>query len=96
MRNKAIEAIKGKEQQEEQVEEQQQESTQQAEPKQPRKKGPNFLEKKMMQAMGLNNVAYEQSYNFTSSMVMDIVSVDSLSNKENMQYTTLYLSLIHI
>ena len=90
LRNKAIEAIKGKEQQEEQVEEQQQESTQQAEPRQPRKKGPNFLEKKMMQAMGINNVAFEQSYSFTSSMVMDIVSVDSLNNKEDMQYTTLY------
>jgi|GEM_PF-476004 hypothetical protein len=93
IRNKAIEALTSKEKQEkeeEQAVEQQPEQTEQTQPVRPKKKEPNFLERKMMQAAGLNNVAYDQNYNFTSSMVMDIVTIDSLKNKDNMQYTTLF------
>lgn len=86
LRNKALEAIKGKENEEEQ------EQPQQTEPVRPNKKGPNFMERKMMQAIGLNNVAYDQNYSFTSSMVMDIVTIDSLNNSDNMRYTTLFSS----
>ncbi len=85
LRNKAIEAIRGKEEEKEQ-----EQQSQQSEPARPKKKGPNFMERKMMQAMGLNNVAYDQNYSFTSSMVMDIVTIDSVSNKDNMRYTTLF------
>lgn len=84
LRNKAIESIKSKEREEEQ------EQPEQTQPVRPNKKGPNFMERKMMQAMGLNNVVYDQNYNFTSSMVMDIVTIDSLNNRDNMQYTTLF------
>lgn len=84
LRNKTIEAIKGKEKEEEQ------EQPEQTQPVRPKTKGPNFMERKMMQAMGLNNVVYDQNYNFTSSMVMDIVTIDSLNNRDNMQYTTLF------
>ena len=44
----------------------------------------------MMSAMGLNNVVYEKQYNFTSSMKMEIETVDSLNNKDNIDYSTYF------
>lgn len=51
---------------------------------------PNFMERKMMAAMGLSSVKYEQKYQYTSSMTMDIVTVDSLGTTEKVVYTTCF------
>lgn len=87
LKEKALEAVKGLKTDEGKTEPQKQE-----EPKQekPVRTGPNFLEQKMMQAMGLNNVKHEQSYSFSSSMVMDIETSDSLKNKQKTEYTTYF------
>lgn len=91
LREKALEAIQGKKVEEEKpakVEEKEAEPQPQQAPQ--KKPGSSFLERKMMQAMGLNNVKFDMQYNFTSSMAMDIVTIDSLKNKEEMKYTTLF------
>ena len=84
LKQKAIEALKGSKQEETEEKSQSQESV----PSKPA--GPSFLERKMMNAMGLNNVAHEQSYNFTSTMVMDIESIDSLKKSDKMEYVTFF------
>jgi hypothetical protein len=95
LRDKAIEKIKqaqGHNEEEPSQPEQQQEQEQ--EPQQParqqKKPGSSFLEKKMMGAMGLNNVVYEKQYNFTSSMMMEIETVDSLNQKDKVNYSTFF------
>lgn len=86
LRDKAIESIakpkKG--------EETQQQNQQEEQPQQRSKSGPNFLERKMMGAMGLNNVKYEKQYDFSSSMMMEIETVDSLKNKDKVIYSTFF------
>lgn len=88
LRDKAIEAIKGNKVEEEkpaqEVKEEPKQQTQQ------RRSGSGFLERKMMQAMGLNNVKFDMQYNFTSSMAMDIETVDSLKNRDKVQYSTFF------
>jgi len=50
-----------------------------------------FMQRKMMSAMGLNNVKYDLNYNFTSSMSMEMQSTDSLGKKsEKILYTTFF------
>lgn len=91
LKEKALEAIQGKKVQEEKpVKVEEKESDPQPAPAPSKKPGSSFLERKMMQAMGLNNVKFDPQYNFTSSMVMDIKTIDSLKNEEEMQYTTFY------
>jgi len=89
LKEKAIEALRGN-QQEETTTQTQEVEQEQAQPQRQRQAGPNFLERRMMQAMGLNNVKYEPHYSFTSSMVMDIESIDSLKKSDKMQYTTYF------
>lgn len=83
LKEKALEALKGKQTEETTTEKERQ-------PEKQQQTSPNFLERRMMQAMGLNNVKYEPRYSFTSSMVMDIENIDSSSNSETMQYTTYF------
>lgn len=91
LREKAIEAIQGKKVEEEKpVKEEEKESQPKPQPAPQKKPGSGFLERKMMQAMGLNNVKFDMQYNFTSSMAMDIITIDSLKNKEEVKYTTLF------
>lgn len=72
---------------EEQKEEQKQETNKQAKPN----PAGNFMQKKMMGMMGLNNVKYDLAYNYTSSMRMDIETVDSASTEVNKgTYTTYF------
>ena len=84
LRDRAVEAIRG------QQEEQKEEETVQEEQRQQNRQGPTALERRMMQAMGLQDVEHEQQYNFTSQVVMDIETVDSEGKKDKMQYTTLF------
>ncbi len=93
LRDKAIEKIKQTQghKEEEPIEPvQQQEEEQQQPVHQQKKPGSSFLEKKMMSAMGLNNVVYEKQYNFTSSMMMEIETVDSLNQKDKVNYSTFF------
>lgn len=92
LRDKAIEKIKqaqGQKNDEPSQPEQQQEEQQQP-ARQQKKPGSSFMERRMMSAMGLNNVVYEKQYNFTSSMKMEIETVDSLNNKDNIDYSTYF------
>jgi hypothetical protein len=86
--NKKAEEDKKREQEKRQEQEknQSQTQTQSSRPS----KGPSALERRMMQAVGLNNVKYDLQYNFTSSMVMDIETIDSLKNLDKVQYTTMF------
>lgn len=88
LKEKALEAVKGLKTEEEQTTTE--EVKEQPQPEKPKPTGPNFMERRMMQAMGLNNVKFDPSYNFTSSMVMDIETIDSLKNRDKMQYTTYF------
>ncbi|MDX9848097.1 MAG: hypothetical protein RBT74_14025 [Tenuifilaceae bacterium] len=88
LKEKALEAVKGLKTEEEQTTTE--EVKEQPQPEKPKPAGPNFLERRMMQAMGLNNVKFDPSYSFTSSMVMDIETIDSLKNRDKMQYTTYF------
>lgn len=91
LRDKAIESLsKPKKGEEEKKDETQQQDQQQEEPQQRRSSGPNFLERKMMSAMGLNNVKFDQQYDFSSSMMMEIQVTDSLENKEKVLYSTYF------
>jgi hypothetical protein len=87
LKEKAIEALKGNKQEESTTQTEEQEQSQ---PQKPKQTGPNFLERRMMQAMGLNNVKYEPRYSFSSSLVMDIENIDSLQNSDKMLYTTYF------
>lgn len=93
LRDKALKTISKKvEGEEEKQPEAQPENQQQADEPAPQRSNnqPNFLERKMMSAMGLNNVKYEKQYDFSSSMLMEIEVVDSLSNKEKVLYSTYF------
>lgn len=91
LRDKAVDAIsKGTKRGEEKKEEPQSESQPEEQPQKPSKSGPNFMERKMMGAMGLNNVKYEPQYDFSSSMMMEIETVDSLENKDKVLYSTYF------
>lgn len=51
----------------------------------------NFMQKKLMGMMGLNNVKYETKYAFTSSMTMEMQATDSLGKKsDKVLYTTYF------
>lgn len=50
----------------------------------------SFMQKKMMNMMGLNNVKYDLAYSYTSSMKMDIEAVDSASTEVNKATYTSY------
>ena len=93
LRNKALKTISKKIEGEEETQQETQPENQQetVEPSPQRTSSkPNFMERKMMSAMGLNNVKYDQQYDFSSSMLMEIEVVDSLKNKENVLYTTYF------
>jgi hypothetical protein len=64
---------------------------QQTEPQQPKQQpGQSYLEKKMLEKMGFANVKFDPSYNFSSTMVIDIETIDSLQKKEKVMYTTFF------
>lgn len=88
LKGKAVEALRGSKQEETVSDSENYEQNQP--PARSKPAGPSFLERKMMKAMGLNNVAHEQSYNFSSTMVMDIEYTDSLSSMDRMQYITYF------
>ncbi|MCB8963690.1 MAG: DUF4412 domain-containing protein [Bacteroidales bacterium] len=78
-----------KENEEKKAEEQKEE--QKNEPKQKTQNPANsFMQKKMMGMMGLNNVKYDQSYSYTSSMKMDIEALDSGSTEVSRATYTSY------
>ncbi len=90
LRDRAMEAIQ-KQKKEEEQKKQEEEKPAQQEPSKPRNNpGSNFMQKKMMGAMGFSNVKFEPNYNFTSSMAMEIETVDSLQQKEKVLYTTYF------
>lgn len=77
----------------EKIEEEQQEQQPKQEQKSQKQTDPanNFMQQKMMGMMGFNNVKYDLNYNYTSSMKMDIESVDSASTEVNKgTYTTYF------
>ncbi|MDY0200925.1 MAG: hypothetical protein WC951_02405 [Bacteroidales bacterium] len=88
LKEKAVEALRGSKQEETVSESEDYENENQ--PAHSKPAGPSFLERKMMKAMGFNNVAHEQSYSFSSTMVMDIEYTDSLSSIDKMQYITYF------
>jgi hypothetical protein len=92
LKEKALEALQGTKVTEEKVTEEKvtEEKPTESQPKRTRQPGQNFVEQRMMQAMGLNNVKHDQRYTFTSSMVMDIETIDSLKNKEKVKYYTFF------
>jgi hypothetical protein len=97
LRDKAFEALQNKNKKEEEQKKQEEEQKKQEEPQQQeqptqqrQKPGSNIMQQKMMGAMGLNNVKFETQYDFTSSMAMEIESIDSVKNKENVLYTTYF------
>ena len=77
---------KTEQQQEEQKPEQKQQTQRQ---EQPNPAG-NFMQKKMMEKMGFNNVKYDLAYSYTSSMKMDIETLDSASTEVNKATYTSY------
>ena len=83
LKNKAKEVLRG-DQQEEEMEQEEQEEEQQ------KQRGPSALERRMMQAMGLNDVKHDMSYSFSSSMLMEIETTDSEGEVEVMDYTTYF------
>lgn len=83
LKNKAKEVLRG-DQQEEEMEQEEQEEQQQ------KQRGPTALERRMMQAMGLNDVKHDMSYSFSSSMLMEIETTDSEGEVEVMDYTTFF------
>lgn len=82
LKNKAKEVLRGDQQEEEMEQEEQEEQQQQ--------RGPTALERRMMQAMGLNDVKHDMSYSFSSSMLMEIETTDSEGKVEVMDYTTFF------
>lgn len=51
----------------------------------------NFMQRKMMGMMGLNNVKYETKYGFSSSMTMEMQTTDSTGKKsDKILYTTYF------
>lgn len=78
----------------EQKKEEQQKEEQQAEQAQKPQKQTNptnsFMQKKMMGMMGFNNVKFDLAYSYTSSLKMDIESVDSASTEVNKVAYTSY------
>lgn len=77
---------KVEQQQEEQKVEQKEQTQHQAQPN----PAGNFMQKKMMGMMGMNNVKYDLAYNYTSSLKMDIETVDSASTEVNKGTYTSY------
>lgn len=84
-----------KRQEEEQAKQQEQQQTQQDEaPSYPTRQKQNeansLMQQKMMSKMGFNNVKFEPQYDFSSSMTMEIETIDSLKNKDKVLYTTYF------
>ncbi|MGE0076776.1 MAG: DUF4412 domain-containing protein [Bacteroidales bacterium] len=51
----------------------------------------NFMQKKMMGMMGMNNVKYDMAYSYSSSMKMDIEAVDSAATEvSKVAYTSYF------
>lgn len=76
-----------KQEEEKQKQENQQQENQQSNPN----PANNFMQRKMMSMMGMNNVKYDMNYDFTSSMSMEMQSTDSLGEKsEKILYTTFF------
>lgn len=51
----------------------------------------NFMQRKMMGMMGMNNVKYETKYGFSSSMTMEMQATDSTGKKsDKVLYTTYF------
>lgn len=87
--SKSIEDKKAEQKKEEQqTEEQQTEQTQK--PQKQTNPTNNFMQKKMMGMMGFNNVKFDLAYSYTSSLKMDIESVDSASTEVNKVAYTSY------
>ncbi|MFP4557347.1 MAG: hypothetical protein ACLFNU_10790 [Bacteroidales bacterium] len=87
LKNKAKEVLRGDQQEEEMEQEEQEEQEEQQKKKQ---RGPNALERRMMQAMGLNDVKHDMNYSFSSSMLMEIETTDSEGEVQKMDYTTFF------
>lgn len=105
LRDKAIEALnrktqkeeeerqkeEQKRQEEEQAQQQEQEEQEQDYPtRQKQNEANSLMQQKMMSRMGFNSVKFETQYNFTSSMTMEIETIDSLNNKDKALYTTYF------
>lgn len=77
----------------EQKQQEEEETVQKQEAKEQEQPNPMdaYMQKKMMGMMSLNNVKYDLAYNYTSSMKMDIETVDSASTEVNKgTYTTYF------
>lgn len=90
--NKGLKKNEEKEQKKDTVQQNQtqQQQTQQSQQTQ-QNPANNFMQKKMMGMMGLNNVKYETKYSFSSSMSMEMQSTDSTGKKsDKILYTTYF------
>lgn len=93
--NKGLKKDEEKKKENEQTQQQQQtqQQEQQTQQNQQTQENPtnNFMQRKMMGMMGLNNVKYETNYHFSSSMTMEMQSTDSTGKKsDKVLYTTFF------